>query len=231
MFLDAIKSEKGGGPASNQEIIAKIQAQIDGQPFAEEIRKEIARQGIADSVRITAASAPARPKPGEPDIKGVHFFNDNRTMLEDFTAAFYAIGHSDEGERGADEGFDRAAGEKERRLSALTARIDAVRVAIENSADQVVKTELRTRATQLAAEKDNFARARLPRKTSVAAFIVAAARRLATDGGAGRVEIRDPHIGVRLANAVIIDWGFTLIDLANYEGLVETANLEGAANV
>lgn len=217
MFRNALAPDKEGRQAGNQLIVDRLSEEVDDKKLKAEIEKEIARKGVGEKVAYSETAPPVRPAPGAPDLKGAYFYSDNRTAFEDFQSAFYGLGYDPEGIAAAEGVYNEIAGKKQRQIDGLVSRIGAIEKAMETVKDNVIVTEMQTRMRQLGSELAALRESRVPQQRSVAGFIVDTAEKLA-DGGAGKVQIRAAHIGVRRAQSVIIDWGFVLIDVANYEG-------------
>lgn len=217
MFDYALLPDEAGNSPHNGLIVKRLAESLTEENFRAEIEKEIGRQSAGEEVSLGSSPAPARPAPGAPDIPGVAFYNDNRTMFEDFRAAFYGLGFSNEGYAAAAKQFGELSLEKAKRGDALKSRMDAVDAAIRRNDDQVVKTELQNRLRQMRAEYADILGSTVKVQKSAAEFVVGLAREFA-QAGAGKVEIRSPNIAVRKTQNVVIDWGFVLIDLSTYEG-------------
>lgn len=215
MFSNAIAPNKDGSEATNQQIVDRLSEDLTTEKLNAAIKSEISRLGFSAIVALSDAPAPERPKPGAPDIPGAFFYSDNRTMFEDFRSAFYGVGFSEEAIKETDELFNKLSGDKEKRIKALGARISAIQATLPNIDDPVIKTEMEIRLRQLSDEQATARLTKVPSQKSVAQFAVELAK---THSNGGLIEIRAPHIAVRRASAVIIDWGFVLIDVATYEG-------------
>lgn len=216
MFSNALKPDKEGRQAGNQLIVDRLSEEVDDEKLKAEIQKEIIRQGVSEKVIRSDAAPPARPAPGAPDIKGAYFYSDNRTAFEDFQSAFYGLGFDPAGIAASEAVFNEIAGKKQRQIDGLASRLEAIDRALKSITDDVIITEMQTRARQIGGELAALRASRVPQQKSVAEFIINTAVKLADDG-AGKVQIRGAHISVRRAQSVIIDWGFVLIDLATYE--------------
>lgn len=217
MFRNALNPDKEGKPASNQLIVERLAEEVSDEKLKDEIEKEIVRKGVGQKVSYSDLPAPPRPAPGALGVKGVHSYADNRTTFEDFQSAFYGLGYSPDGINASEAVFNEIAGKKQRAIEALSSRIEAIESALKAYTDDIIVTEMQVRKRQLGSELAALRESRVPQQKSVAGFIVDNAERLA-DNGAGKVQIRGAHISVRRAQSVIVDWGFTLIDVANYEG-------------